>query len=120
MDLSKVVINNTAPCEIYLPDGSKSDIIIEMYGIDSKERQVAFKNSMDKLPKGSQPTAEDLELRGLDLLAGCIASWKNIMEGKKKVECNETNKLAILTQHKWLREQVDKFCADRANFLHKA
>lgn len=120
MDLGKITINNTAPCYIVGPDGSETDIVIEMYGIDSKERQVAFRNSLDKLPKGEKATADDIEARGIDLLAGCIAGWSNINIGDKELKCTMKNKIDVLSEHKWLREQIDRFCASRVNFLEKA
>jgi ABC-type antimicrobial peptide transport system ATPase subunit len=120
MDISKIVFDNIAPCKILAPDGSKTDIEIDLFGVDSKERQVAIKNMVASIPKDGSSTDEESEARGVELLAECIPSWSNVSDNGEELKCTKENKIRVLTEHRWIKAQVDSFGASRANFLQKA
>jgi hypothetical protein len=64
------------------------------------------------------PIEKDQE-QATDLLVACTLGWEGIdMDGKKYPFSKENAKALYANPgFSWLREQVDKFIADRANFL---
>ena len=58
-----------------------------------------------------------LDGEALDKLAVATVRWSGIKSGGEPVPCEFKAVRALYEQHRWLREQVDEFVADRANFL---
>jgi len=52
-----------------------------------------------------------------DLLAVLTVNWYGIEEGGKELECNRENAKGVYEKYGWLRQQVDEFIGDRANFF---
>jgi hypothetical protein len=63
-----------------------------------------------------QVTAEQLEAENLQRTAACIKGFKNITLDES-LEYNDFNVRKLLKSVPFIREQVDEFVADRANFL---
>lgn len=123
MDLNDIVIEETATCVIKHPTtGEPTDIVINLYGEDSKVFQKASKKNLNTiLKKGSRKTnADQVEARSLDLLASCSASWENMKLEGEVLECTFENARKIYKRFAWIKEQVDEHLGDRANFLQNA
>lgn len=67
--------------------------------------------------KNVKITADSVEAEGLMLLAVATRSWTGVQWEGKDLECNPANVTMVYTKLRWLREQVDAFINDRANFL---
>jgi hypothetical protein len=68
-------------------------------------------------PSSKPMTADDLEKQGLHILAACTLEWSGIIWEGKAVQCGDAEAVSLYTKLPWLREQVDAFVSNRANFL---
>jgi len=126
MDLSKLNSEDEATLEIVHPStGEPLGIKITVAGIDSKiyreaQRKVSNKRLKQTFGRGvvnKTPTVEEFEAETVDILAKCTMSWQNIVWEEKELPCNYENAKMIYIKLIWLRDQVDAFINDRANFL---
>jgi hypothetical protein len=62
-------------------------------------------------------SADRLREESLDLVAGCVLDWENVELNGATVPFSIAAARAMLVDHDWLREQVEEFLNDRANFL---
>lgn len=101
-------------------------VTITLRGLDDKavravQHQVANKR-MSRMA-GRSPTrrqtytAEELEADALEVLVTCTVSWTNVEYQKEQLACTPANVRMLYADLPWLREQVDQFINDRANFL---
>lgn len=60
---------------------------------------------------------DSIENENLQVLAACTVEWTGFEEGKNPIECTAEEVVRIYRKYKWIREQVDSFIGDRANFL---
>lgn len=103
-----------------LKDDQENPITITLIGQDSdkvKKRQRLEMNKRLKAGRRSTMTAEELEEQGLELLAFCTVSWSGIKLDGQLLDCTADNAMKVYKRVPWLREQVDSFVGDRANFL---
>lgn len=61
--------------------------------------------------------AEEIENDQLDLLVACTTGWDNVQLGSEVLEFNDLNVRRLYQEVPAIREQVDNFIGDRANFL---
>lgn len=93
---------------------------ITLLGLDSstyRNKQKAL--TQDKLDQGRRfkNSVDISEMDTLSLLAACTIEWTGFEEGQQALECNEKNVIRVYKDWPWIREQVDAFIGDRANFL---
>lgn len=103
-----------------LRDDNGEPITIWLLGSDSekvRKRQRLEINKRLKRGNRSRMTAEELEEDGLNLLAFCTVSWKGIVLDGEAPVCSAEAARKVYDRLPWLREQVDAFVGDRANFL---
>ncbi|MBP2495382.1 hypothetical protein ABID82_002285 [Methylobacterium sp. PvP062] len=62
-------------------------------------------------------TSEGLEADSIARLVACTISWSGIEFGGSPKECTPDNVREAYKRLPWLREQVERFVEDRANFL---
>ena len=99
--------------------GEPLDVRIKLAGIDSdyykkelrKQQNKKFKKGFRKL------SAEELEADTIELLVACTLDWEGVELEGQALECNPENVRKIYKRFPWIREQVDNFINDRANFL---
>lgn len=96
---------------------------IELFSSDSgkaRTAQRAITNGRLAMRNRNKLTAERLETEGTELLADLTVAWRLVgLDGEPlDVPFNRTNAVDLYADPKmaWLREQVDEFTADRANF----
>jgi len=113
--------------ELYHPiDETSFDppVFITVVGMDSDVYQKAqlelrnrqFKKMQKRNRLRFEMTAEETEQNAIDLLARCIMGWENIEWGGKPLPFSYENAKKLLGEN-WIREQVDTFIGDRANFM---
>lgn len=94
---------------------------ITLLGMDSERALRAQRAATNRrLKQGVQRmklTAEELEADGLELLAALTVAWKGVELDGKELPCTAENARMLYGKFRWLREQVDEFTGDRANFL---
>ena len=100
-------------------------IKITLAGADSDlYRKTVNKNINKRVqrikPGQSMPfTAEEQEESGLNLLATCTLAWEGVVVDGAEIPCNKENAKELYRRFPWIREQVDVFVGDRANFLRR-
>lgn len=63
-------------------------------------------------------TAEVLDAGGLDLLVGVTVGWEGVVFSGQPLEFTEENVRQVYTDFRFIREQVDEFVGQRANFFN--
>lgn len=136
MDLSKINLEKMAEQgadmelmhpvdnEVMLQD-NKSPITIKLVGTDSK----AYRNKnrdfqrkrIAKMTKSRTKTIDYTvsDEDACELLAECTIGWSGIVVEGKPLEFSKENAEILYMQFNWIREQVDAFIGDRANFFPK-
>ena len=94
------------------------DVTITILGQDStKFREEVQRRAKAQLGKRGKPDFDKIAADSADLLAACTTSWEGITENGQLVECSRENAKRIYEKYGWLRQQVDEFISDRANFF---
>lgn len=103
--------------EAPLYDADGAPLTVQVIGQDSSAYRRKRNELIEKRPTGKLSIAY-LEAEGLDLSVACVAGWsENIVLDGNKLAYSETNVRRAFVNLPWMREQVDAFCAERANFL---
>lgn len=114
--------------EPLLDEATGESVTITVLGKDSKSyRQKSHELSSRQLNKriGAAQNGQgkikintvELDNNVLELLAFSTREWKHIQVGKQELPCTFDNAKMLYTRFPWIREQVDAFVADRANYL---
>lgn len=89
---------------------------IKVIGTDSKAYNRAVSRIASKRTrKKGQITIEQQAENAADLLASLSIDWYVVLNGETPDFSFEAAK-QLYTEHKWIRQQVDDFAGDRANF----
>lgn len=103
----------------------KKPVTINVLGTDSKvwrnkQREYQRKRiaSMQRNRKNADLTISDED--ACELLAECTTGWDGIVISGKPVEFSKDAAYDLYMKFNWIREQVDAFMGDRANFLKSA
>lgn len=91
-------------------DGKPTDFYIHVKGIDSKSYREAVKKYHRKLINNE-------EGGDIDLLVSLTAGWKGLKSGKEEVEFTPQTAHDLYTNSPGICSQIDKFVADRKNFM---
>lgn len=129
MDLTELNISAAGSSELVLrhpatgedlKDGD-NPVTIVLLGKDSKEYRAAVaKTANSRLRNRKVQTVEQAQQDGIDLLAAVTVGWSGIAENGEPLECTEKEVKRVYREYAWIREQVDEFVDDRANFLTSA
>lgn len=81
------------------------------------DRRVSNKrlNAIRKAKNGL--TVEALNAFDLDLIIGVTLGWENVAINNETLDCNAENARMLYTKFPFIREQVQEFTLDRANFF---
>ena len=97
-------------------------IKIKLAGKDSTNWKAAEQADLDRRLDQAQRNnklsvkAQDVERRGLKILAAVTLEWENVMWDGKPLSCSASTAEQLYNARTWIREQVDEFVADRKNF----
>ena len=102
--------------------GAPLGITIKVISPDSeKYRKLSNRTrnrSINAVKKGKNSlTAEMMDENAMELLVGSVLSWEGVTWAGQVMECNEVNVRSVFTKFPWIKEQVDEFLGDRANFI---
>lgn len=101
--------------------GKKTDAIIEVYGIETKEYRSAHTDfviasmtsrSIDDKDKKT----EAIEKAAVIFIAKITKSWDGLTNGGKEYECTFDNAVKLYTDARYIFEQIDKHMNNRGNF----
>lgn len=130
MDLSKLDLteqaNNGAIMDVMHPitgeqlfSESGSPVTITLLGADSTVMRQEMSNRAKKQlasKNKSVGSIDEAEKLSAELLATITVDWSGISENGIEIEYSRENAIAIYMKYSWLRQQVDTFTTDRANF----
>lgn len=103
--------------------GEPLDATIVLYGPDSqvvaKLRREQSDRTLARVRRSGSKrvTAAELELEACQFLATATKSWSGVEEHGQAVPFSYENAVRIYREHRWVREQVDRFVGDRGNFI---
>ena len=122
LDTAKVAEEGAELHVAHPTTGEDLGITITLIGTDSKTfRDISKSRATASLKKKTREIDLDQnESDAVDLLAKCTKGWSGITENGKEVAFSYDNAVQIYTKYLWLREQIDRFMADRSNFLPSA
>lgn len=127
MDLNQLntaqIANQGAIMTVRHPDTNEPlAMTITLLGADSKAFRFARNLAINRRLKSNArllPTAEETDATSVEMLADCTVAWTGIELEGKPLDCTRENAVLLYSNPGlgWLREQVDRFVGDRANFL---
>lgn len=91
-------------------DGELTDFYITVVGPDSKQYREAVRKFQMKL-------LENVEGADVELLVSITKGWRGLKDGEKDVKYSEKAALALYVDAPFVAGQVDRFIADRKNFM---
>jgi hypothetical protein len=102
-------------------EGEKAvPFVIVLAGRDSRRYRQAVaegaKREADAAPPGAERTIEQARAGGIEILAAMTLSWSGFILDGKVIDCTPPNARLVYGRFDWLREQVDSFIHNRANF----
>jgi hypothetical protein len=103
--------------------GERLDVVIQLAGHDSeawRRAQHELAASVLKKQKTGDGIAEAFEQRESNtakVLASVTLGWTGIEEDGREVPFSKSNAVRLYKTYPWLREQVDRFVGNRANFF---
>lgn len=103
-------------------DDDGQPVIIKLIGMDSKLAQDTVKRRAERyMSTKSQKniTVEAATEMSADLLAKMTKGWSGLTEGGEAIVFSEAKAKEIYIANSWLREQVNEFVDNRANFFKK-
>lgn len=122
LDTAKVAEEGVELRVAHPTTGEDLGIVITLIGTDSKTfRDISKSRATASLKKKTREIDLDQnESDAVELLAKCTKGWTGITENGKEVAFSYDNAVQLYTKYLWLREQIDRFMADRSNFLPSA
>lgn len=91
-------------------------VFIHVLGPDSERARQAQADIFRDV--GSNLSQDQLKERSARYAAKLTVSWDGVEWEGKPLEFSFDNAVMIYTKQEWVRQQVDKFQADRANFFN--
>jgi len=134
MDLNDINLeaqsNDGADVQLEHPVTGKSlehdgkPMTIRVAGTDSaayrnKQRELQNRR-LQKIAKGRKPDFSNSDAEACELLAACTLGWSGIVVGGDDIAFSQKAAEELYGKHVWIREQVDLFIGDRANFFTTA
>jgi len=116
MDITSFSRNDTATINIKDPLGNLTDIVVEIYGRDSKEYRNAV---MEINRKGKADNEEELARRGALTMLAAVKSWQNVEADGKPVDPKSEEAVKILADpaYDWFAEQIGGAIYNRTLFF---
>lgn len=124
--LKPVMADDGAVLNIVHPETEEviEGMTITLLGQDSKVyrklqmgKQQAALNRMAKGKKAIDLDAEKLSEDSIDDLVKLTVSWSGFTLDGKKLDCTPENIRTVYSDWSWIKEQVQEFVQDRANFF---
>lgn len=120
---AKLSLVHPATGEVLTDEKTGKALTITLAGVDSDRYREADRRITDKRLATTQAgrkvslTHKSLESDQLERLVAATISWDGVGLGAETLECTPDNVRKIYKELLWIREQVEAFVNDRANFL---
>lgn len=109
------LLNPTTDEPLYGDDGKP--VTIRLLGKDSREFRAALGEMAEKQVGKKRTTLAAAETSGIELLARVTTGWHNLGNAEGPIKFSVDAARELYRNSPWIKEQVDEFVADRANFL---
>lgn len=104
-----------AEMQVVGPDGQLTDAYITLVGPDSEIwRQVRRRVERKVLAASASGAEADIDLA--DIIATATIGWRGLESDGEPVECTHEAALDLYANAPYIRDQADRFIADRGNF----
>jgi hypothetical protein len=114
---TKQAANRGAKLTLRHPVTNEAIDTIVVAGMESDAfRKAKHEMAQRRMDAGGKVSVEQVEADSIKLLAACVISWGDLTING----VTPTDSAAVLTEYSWIREQVDAFVANRANFFLRA
>ena len=129
MNLDKRNLAESSPEKLHLLDpitgveafdDDGKPVTIELYSADSDVFRKAIRKYGNKQLNEKQnrrKSMEEFEANSSKILAQATVGWSGLHEHDSELVFNLGNAERLYMQYPWIREQVEEFINDRANFL---
>lgn len=116
--------NEGAPCTLKdLKTGKPTEVVITLLGMDSERfQEIKTERSRDMAERAArgnfEPLDEDQKLAlHIDTLARCTVGWSGMASKGEEIPFSVEKARWLYRAYPAIREQVNVFIGDRANFL---
>jgi len=111
--------------ELRLPGSNeKTGAFVTVRGDQSKVVKAYIRKKFDEIQtrnnskrKGNDVTLEEAEEMAVEAAVVRIIDWNGIEEDGKPVPFTKENATRLLTEHSWIREQIQEEASEQLNFL---
>lgn len=103
-----------------LKTADEKPISLTVVGTDSEIYRSAMRALTNKRltqVRRDPVTAEEIESEATSMLANCVTGWSGIVLDGQPLQFSKANVVVIFSRLRWVREQVEAFVNDRANFV---
>lgn len=100
--------------------GEKLGIVILLAGMDSavyRNAIAAIANRRTKEATRRNISFDDLQKENIEILSRCTLNWSGVVLDGKGLPYSREAAVSAYTRFPWLREQVETFISNRANYL---
>lgn len=97
--------------------GEPLDVTIRLLGSDSAAYRNAVKRIAERRRGQKRQTLDEMEQQAAELMASITVGWANLERDGKPVDFSHDAAQQVYIDFPWIREQVDQFVTDRANFF---
>lgn len=123
MDLADLFTRNTAETgvemkllhpgtgEVIKNDDGK-EWVLTVAGTDSDRWKATLRTAARKRGQSTDD--------GIETLSSLVIGWKHLVLNKEALKFTPQAAIKLLTDYPWIRDQVNAFASERANFLPKA
>jgi len=124
-DTADMPVRNPKTGKQMMLPGGKDPVTITLAGRDSEIYRRVSRDLVNKRVEAAraagaadvQQSDEDLENEALDLLSALTVNWNGITANKEPYPFSNENARKLYERLPWLREEVDRFVGNRANFM---
>jgi len=113
------VLHPISKKKLYADKEQKKPMRITLAGYDSTvftTRQRELIDGRLENPKEIR-TSEIIDAENLETITRCVLSWENMLFDGKELECKPDVVKSLLKRLTWLKEDIDIFISNRANFI---
>lgn len=99
--------------------GEEIPVTITLAGMDSETFRHAQNAIANRRINGRRKkiSVEELNRESIEILARCTLGWQGIVMDGQELSSDVENAVKVYTRFPWIKEQVDAFTSDRANYL---
>jgi len=120
MDLASIQHKGTTEITIYDPFDEPTDIVVELYGRDTKEYRQAVMD-LSRESKVDQNDKDESDRRGARVLLAAVKSWQNVVNQGEEISPDSTEAVDLLARDDmdWFAGQLHRAINNRSLFFER-